>query len=76
MGSIDKALPLAGFYPDSQNICSDGPKIRTFSIRSKYFGKFLKKKRIKGEFLHKLLYLCSQIKALRGWLQSAFYVNS
>jgi len=43
MGSIDKALPLAGFYPDSQNRCSDGAKIRTFSISSKYFGKFFKK---------------------------------
>ena len=43
MGSIDKALPLAGFYPDSQNRCSDGAKIRTFSISSKYLGTFLKK---------------------------------
>ena len=41
MGSIDKALPLAGFYPDSQNRCSDGAKIKTFSISSKYFGTFL-----------------------------------
>ena len=40
MGSIDKALPHAGFYPDSQNRCSDGAKIRTFSISSKYFGTF------------------------------------
>jgi hypothetical protein len=43
MGSIDKALPLAGFYPDSQNRCSDGAKIKTFPISSKHFGKFLKK---------------------------------
>jgi hypothetical protein len=41
MGSIDKALPLAGFYPDSQNRCSDGAKIKTFSISSKYFVFFL-----------------------------------
>ena len=41
MGSIDKALPLAGFYPDSQNRCFDCAKIKTFSISSKYFGTFL-----------------------------------
>ena len=41
MGSIDKALPLAGFYPDSQNRCSDGAKIKTFSISSKHFWTFL-----------------------------------
>ena len=29
MGSIDKALPHAGFYPDSQNLRSDGAKIRS-----------------------------------------------
>ena len=27
LGSIDKALPLAGFYPDSQNRCFDAAKI-------------------------------------------------
>ena len=40
MGSIDKALPHAGFYPDSQNRCSDGAKIRSIIESSKYFGTF------------------------------------
>jgi hypothetical protein len=35
MGSIDKALPHAGFYPDSQNKCSDAAKIRIISLSSK-----------------------------------------
>ena len=37
MGSIDKALPHAGFYPDSQNFHSDAAKIRTIIETSKYF---------------------------------------
>ena len=37
MGSIDKALPHAGFYPDSQNFHSDAAKIRTLFETSKYF---------------------------------------
>ena len=35
MGSIDKALPLAGFYPDSQNYiwrCKDTNKRANFQI--------------------------------------------
>ena len=36
-GGINKVLPLAGFCPDSQNIHSDGAKIRCFSITSKFF---------------------------------------
>ena len=40
MGSIDKALPHAGFYPDSQNLRSDGAKIRSIFESSKYFGTF------------------------------------
>ena len=40
MGSIDKALPHAGFYPDSQNLRSDGAKIRSNPESSKYFGTF------------------------------------
>ena len=31
MGSIDKALPHAGFYPDSQKRTSDGAKIGIIS---------------------------------------------
>jgi hypothetical protein len=58
MGSIDKALPLAGFYPDSQNRCSDGAKIKTFSINSKYFGTFLKKNMKIIGFYHKKMYIC------------------
>jgi hypothetical protein len=37
MGSIDKALPHAGFYPDSQNFHPDAAKIRTLFETSKYF---------------------------------------
>ena len=40
MGSIDKALPHAGFYPDSQNLRSDAAKIRSIFESSKYFGTF------------------------------------
>ena len=40
MGSIDKALPHAGFYPDSQNLRSDGAKIRSIIESPKYFGTF------------------------------------
>jgi len=36
-GGVNKVLPLAGFCPDSQNIYSDGAKIRSFSITSKFF---------------------------------------
>jgi hypothetical protein len=61
MGSIDKALPLAGFYPDSQNRCSDGAKIKTFSISSKYFGTFLKKNTKKIGFYPKMMYICNDI---------------
>jgi hypothetical protein len=35
LGSIDKALPHAGFYPDSQNIRSDVAKIGIISESSK-----------------------------------------
>ncbi len=41
MGSIDKALPHAGFYPDSQNVHSDAAKIGIFLITSKLLGAFL-----------------------------------
>ena len=37
MGSIDKALPHAGFYPDSQNFHSDAVEVRTLFETSKYF---------------------------------------
>jgi hypothetical protein len=37
MGSIDKALPHAGFYPDSQNFHPDAAKIRTLFETSNYF---------------------------------------
>ena len=40
MGSIDKALPHAGFYPDSQNICSDAAKIGIFRLSSKFYRTF------------------------------------
>jgi len=40
MGSIDKALPHAGFYPDSQNLRSDGAKIRSIIESPKIFGTF------------------------------------
>jgi len=41
LGSIDKALPHAGFYPDSQNIHSDAAKIDIISESSKKKAKFL-----------------------------------
>ena len=47
MGSIDKALPHAGFYPDSQNTYADAAKISIFYESSKktpsfyhFFSKF------------------------------------
>ena len=42
MGSIDKALPHAGFYPDSQNIHSDAAKISIISESCKYFSDYYK----------------------------------
>jgi len=40
MGSIDKALPHAGFYPDSQNFHSDAAKIDIIIETSKFSGSF------------------------------------
>ncbi len=40
MGSIDKALPHAGFYPDSQNICLDAAKIGTIFDFCKHLPNF------------------------------------
>ena len=37
---VNKVLLLAGFYPDSQNLRSDGAKIRSIFESSKYFGTF------------------------------------
>ena len=54
MGSIDKALPHAGFYPDSQNRCSDGAKIRSIFESSKYFGTFFIARRF---FLAKFFFI-------------------
>ena len=34
---VNLGLPLAGFYPYSQNRCSDAVKIVSFSITSKLF---------------------------------------
>ena len=42
LGSIDKALPHAGFYPDSQNKYSDDAKIDIISESSKYFSDYFK----------------------------------
>ena len=36
MGSIDKALPLAGFYPDSQKRTSDAAKVQQFFDIAKF----------------------------------------
>ena len=41
MGSIDKALPHAGFYPDSQNKCSDVAKLGSIFVNSNFFSIFL-----------------------------------
>ena len=53
MGSIDKALPHAGFYPDSQNRCSDGAKIRSIIESSKYFMTFFVARRFLTRFFLK-----------------------
>jgi hypothetical protein len=42
LGSIDKALPHAGFYPDSQNIHSDAAKIDIISESCKYISDYFK----------------------------------
>ena len=43
MGSIDKALPHAGFYPDSQNFHSDAAKIDIIIETSKFWSSEIKK---------------------------------
>ena len=40
MGSVDIVLPSRETYPDSQNLRSDGAKIRSIIESSKYFGTF------------------------------------
>ena len=40
MGSVDIVLPSRETYPDSQNLRSDGAKIRSLIESSKYFGTF------------------------------------
>ena len=40
--SIDKALPHAGFYPDSQDLHSDAAKIDIISESCKYFDVYFK----------------------------------
>ncbi len=40
MGSVDIVLPSRETYPDSQNLRSDGAKIRSIFESSKYFGTF------------------------------------
>ena len=60
-GGINKVLPLAGFCPDSQNIHSDGAKIRSFSITSKFFCNY---------FMFSSLF-CFEIQKLFVFLQSS-----
>ena len=46
MGSVDIVLPSRETYPDSQNLRSDGAKIRSIFESSKYFGTFFIARRI------------------------------
>ena len=57
-GGINKVLPLAA---DSQNIHSDGAKIRSFSITSKFFCNY---------FMFSSLF-CFEIQKLFVFLQSS-----
>ena len=65
MGSIDKALPHAGFYPDSQNERSDIAKIDIFLFSSKYFRNYFKFWLVFGLKFKISSYFCSRICPLR-----------
>lgn len=58
-GGVNKVLPLAGFCPDSQNIYSDGAKIRSFSITSKFFCNYFMFLSFSACKSKNYLYLCS-----------------
>ena len=64
-GGINKVLPLAGFCPDSQNIHSDGAKIRSFSITSKFFAIILCFRPFSAWKSKNFLYFCNQVLADR-----------
>ncbi len=63
-GGINKVLPLAGFCPDSQNIHSDGAKIRSFSITSKFFCNYFMFSSLSACKYKNFLYFCIILKTL------------
>ena len=65
MGSDVYGLPSRETYPDSQNRCSDGAKIRSIIESSKYFGTFFVARRFflqSSSYFLFYLYLCHAIE--------------